>query len=268
MKFQPGMSVTSIARPLTEEALDAIEQSEGLVSFETNPALFDVPDGEALLDRFVSIIRRRRIATPTYHCSFGPDRDPSSPDRAIRAAAISGLIAEFSQARSLRADIVVLHPSYEPIPDGERGARLETLRVSLSEIEERVRRYGYRVALELLPRTCLGNTVDELLEITEDFGDDFGFCLDVNHMMERIDEIPDAVRRLSKRLYALHVSDYYGEDECHNLPGDGRIDWPAFVAALEEVGYDGPFTYEVRIEGSPAERIQAVVANWKTVFSA
>ena len=267
MKFSPGMSVTSIARPLTEEALDAIEQSEGLVSLETNPALFDAPNGDALLERFVSIVRRRRIATPTYHCSYGPDRDPSSLDRGIRAAAISGLIAEFSQARTLRADIVVLHPSYEPIPDSDRRARIEALRVSLSEIEERIRRYGYRVALELLPRTCLGNTVDELLEIAEDFGDDFGFCLDVNHMMARINEIPDAVRRLSGRLYALHVSDYMGEDECHYLPGDGRIDWPAFIAALEDVGYEGPFNYEVRVSGTPAERIRAVVENWKALFS-
>ena len=266
MKRPLGVAVKTIAHPLTDEALAAIEASGLIRTLETNPVNFEGEGGAGLRERFMRLVCRKGIATPTFHGTFGTRQDLSSLDADARRGAVANVIGELSQARDLHAEIVILHPSYEPIPDAEREARKAALKVSLSEIEERLRRYGYRLALELLPRTCLGNTADELLEIVEDFGDEFGFCLDVNHLMGGIADIPDAVRKLAPRLYALHVSDYFGEDECHNMPGNGRIDWPALVRALDDAGYAGPFTYELRIQGSPAERIRAIEENYRALF--
>lgn len=267
MKRRLGVAVKTISHPLTEEALKAIEASTLIRSLETNPVNFECEGGAALQMRFAEMTRAKGISTATYHCSFGTRQDLSSLDPAKRIGAVDNVYAEFSQARDLHADIIVLHPSFEPIPDAERAARKRALRLSLSEIEERMHKYGYRLALELLPRSCLGNTPEELLEIVDDFDDDFGFCLDVNHMMSDIAEIPAAVRKLADRLYALHISDYMGDDECHFMPGEGRIDWKAFTDALDEVGYDGPFTYELRIPGTPAERIRAIEENFSRLFA-
>lgn len=266
MKRPLGVAVKTISHPLTDEAIRAIEASAEIRTLEPNPVNFDCEDGAGLQERFVRMVCRKGIATPTFHCTFGTRQDLSSLDAETRRGAVANVIGELSQARDLHAEIVVLHPSFEPIPDAEREARKSALKVSLSEIEERLRRYGYRLALELLPRSCLGNTADELLEIVEDFGDEFGFCLDVNHLMADIGGIPAAVRKLAPRLYAVHVSDYFGEDECHNMPGNGRIDWPAFARALDDAGYAGPFTYELRIQGTPAERIQAIEENYRALF--
>ena len=48
------------------------------------------------------------------------------------------------------------------------------------------------------------------------------------------------------RIITLHVSDYDFVDERHLLPGEGKNPWGEILRALEEVGYDGRFTYEVR----------------------
>ena len=40
----------------------------------------------------------------------------------------------------------------------------------------------------------------------------------------------------------LHVSDFDGVDERHWMPGKGIVDWNDVIAALVEVGYEGPFT--------------------------
>ena len=52
------------------------------------------------------------------------------------------------------------------------------------------------------------------------------------------------------------------------LPGEGAVDWRAFADALDDAGYAGPFTYEVRIGGTPAERLRAIEGNFLSVFAA
>jgi sugar phosphate isomerase/epimerase len=57
------------------------------------------------------------------------------------------------------------------------------------------------------------------------------------------------VRSLGSRLIATHISDCDEVDEQHWLPGKGVLDWPAFMQALREINYTGPFTYECKVEG-------------------
>ena len=46
-------------------------------------------------------------------------------------------------------------------------------------------------------------------------------------------------------LVGLHVSDRDETNERHWLPGEGIVDFMSVIAALEKIGYDGYFTYEV-----------------------
>ena len=68
-------------------------------------------------------------------------------------------------------------------------------------------------------------------------------CIDMNHFLQ--DKVEDAIVALAKWLRAVHVSDYDGVFEKHWLPKEGTNDWMAIIAALEKVGYEGAFTYEV-----------------------
>jgi len=89
-----------------------------------------------------------------------------------------------------------------------------------------------------------------------------GFCVDVNHFMRERPE--DAIRKLGNRVWSLHISDYDFVDERHWLPGEGSNDWTAILQALEDVGYKGPFLYEVKAYYTNAQ----VAENKKALFDA
>ena len=58
----------------------------------------------------------------------------------------------------------------------------------------------------------------------------------------------DFVRAVGKKIVTTHVSDYDFVDEKHWLPGEGKVDWQALVQALKDVGYNGPWLYEIGFE--------------------
>ena len=262
MKYELGMSVKSIANPLTFDAIEAIGRS-GIKTLETNPCNFECPESGKMEEAFLEMVKKAGKRTPTYHCPFGTPWDLSSIDEKMREGALQRLVGLFPQAHRLGAEILVEHTSWEPIPDEERLARLASLRKSMEELCPILKKEGFRMAMENLPRTCLGNTAEELMKILEGFDDTFGACFDVNHLDARIAEIPDAVRLFGNRLYCLHISDYYGGDEYHLVPGEGKIDWKVFTAALQKIGYKGNFNYEVRIpETDPEIRCKRVTENF------
>lgn len=271
MSLRLGVSVIGLAAPpLDAEIVGAIASSRIVETLELSPILFpggdNDPGRKLLID---AVAASPRLSIPTFHATFGQEFDLSQTDAEMRRNAIDRLIADMKAARDFDAETIVVHPSSEPIDEADRPARIKALKISLSEIEERLRRYGMRMALELLPRTCLGRTPEELLDFVGDFGDEFGFCLDANHLTNTQDRLCETVRLLAPRLYDIHVSDYFGGDECHNLPGNGTNDWRAFRATLEEVGYTGPFTYELsrRIADTPVARLRAIEENFSALFA-
>ena len=262
-----GVSVKTIANPLTDEALDVLERS-AFETFETNPVNFQTPEFDhGLVEKFIAMKQRTGKTSPTFHAPYGGDWDLSALDENARRKAVAKLLGLFPLATELETEIIVEHPSGEPVRTEERPERIAQLRKSLDELRAPIRAARFKLALELLPRTCLGNTAAELLAILDGFGDEFGVCLDVNHLMGRIRELPDETRLLGGRLLSLHISDYDGLDECHFMPGTCNIDWPPFVQALRDIGYDGVFNYEMRLKGSPAERTHATEDNFRTLFS-
>ena len=198
-----GISVKTIANPLTDEALDALERS-GFETFETNPVNFQTPEFDhGLVDKFIAMKRRTGKTSPTFHAPYGGGWDLSALDEDARRQAVAKLVGLFPLATELESRIIVEHPSGEPVRPDERGARIAQLRKSLAELEAPLRAAGFQLALELLPRTCLGNTAAELLAILDGFGPVFGACLDVNHLMGRIRALPDETRLLGGRLLAV-----------------------------------------------------------------
>ena len=101
--------------------------------------------------------------------------------------------------------------------------------------------------MEDLPRTCLGNCSAEILELlTAD--PSLTVCFDTNHLLG--EPIADFVRAVGKKIETLHVSDYDFCNERHWLPYEGKVNWVELVEALEEVGYNGVWMYEIGFKAS------------------
>jgi sugar phosphate isomerase/epimerase len=113
---------------------------------------------------------------------------------------------------------------------------------SLKILSEEVRKVDGQLAVECLPRTCLGNTADELLKIVNSVNNGLGICFDTNHLLKEKPE--EFAEKAGSLIVTLHVSDYDGIDERHWLPGMGIINWTNVVAELAKSGYSGPFMFE------------------------
>ena len=263
--FKPklGVSLSIISERLTPDVARAVADSRietlelRAPSFEGNTRVED----RRLLRR---LLRRRAVRATTVHAPFGNDLDISSRDDEVRRIGMRAVSVSLELAIELDVPIVVVHASAEPVAPDERPARLERTQRALADFDPRCREGNRRIAVELLPRTCLGNTVEELFQILEPLDPGvFGVCLDTNHLMDRHGTLADVVRRLGDRLIALHLSDYDGVDEQHLLPGEGVLDWESFMAALRDIDYAGPFNYECGLDGeTPEERIRSLESNF------
>ncbi len=260
-------------------SLHTVEQAQSLETIRLlkGSAVKAVELWEPTFSKDPAFIREARralaeagVAARTVHANFGAALDISAQDPGVRGAGMQAVRAALDLAMRVGAGIVVVHPSSEPIADSERAARFEQSWRSLAALAERARLARCRIAVEWLPRTCLGRSVKELLGLLA--GVDpaaAGVCLDTNHLMGDYAFLPGAVRALGPRLLALHCSDYDGVDEKHWPPGRGVIDWPAFLAALREVGFTGPLHYEAVLDGAtPAERLAFAAANYERLMGA
>ena len=119
---------------------------------------------------------------------------------------------------------------------------MDICKKSLSELAEYADTLGSVIAVENMTHECLGNTIDEFEELVRS-NPKLRVCFDTNHLLH---ENPgEFIRRFDKKIVTLHVSDCDLLDEQHNMPGEGEVDFPEILRALAEVGYEGPWLYEV-----------------------
>ncbi|MGI5868914.1 MAG: sugar phosphate isomerase/epimerase family protein [Kiritimatiellia bacterium] len=181
------------------------------------------------------LIRSGDVDVASVHIPFTPFEkiDVASLDEKHRRHAVSQFSEFLRQTAELGPRALTIHSGGEPNAPSEREAKIAAMRRTLEDLAPLTRQMGASINVELLPRTCIGNSEHELLAIVEGFPtQDVNVCLDVNHIMARADELPAITTALLPRLHSLHLSDYDGVDECHWLPGLGVIDWPALMQTL------------------------------------
>ena len=136
----------------------------------------------------------------------------------------------------------IVHPSAEPIPDNDRALRLQTARRSLARMAAFADSVGAVICVENLPRTCLGKNSDEMLMLLQAH-DSLRVCFDTNHLLG--EDFAPFIEKVGQRIVTTHVSDYDFVDECHWLPGEGKLDWQRLYHCLLAAGYDGVWLYEL-----------------------
>jgi len=190
------------------------------------------------------------VHVPFYSQTMGKLFSLSDPDVASRQHALDWADRCLERLLALEGRFLVVHPSAEPIADEERPARVERCREGISYLLSQLPANGVRIAVECLPRTCLGHDSQELLDILAPLpAERLGICLDVNHANLR-EDLLTATRRYGSRILTLHLSDNDGVDERHWLPLQGIIPWREWVPALLATGFAGPLLYET----APRER--------------
>ena len=212
--------------------IDCIEVSPKAEQYDT---ILDFDRLKALADEFDITMR-------SFHQRFSVEYDISSTDENIRTSAVAYYEKFISDAARVGIKIHVVHASSEPIEDEDRAAHIASAKKSLAELAEYAAQYDSVIAVEDLPRSCLGNCSADMLELTS-ADDRLMICFDTNHLLS--ENIADFIRATAHKYITVHFSDYDFINERHWLPGEGDINWCELMDTLDEMGYEGPVLYEL-----------------------
>ena len=196
----------------------------------------------------------------SVHLPFGGGWDAAHIDERSRADAVCGLKRIIDLTACWKPSVYVLHGCLEPVKDEEREARLLNCIKSVKELNEYAAQYGAQIALEDLPRSCLGNCTDEMLRIVK--ASDVKVCFDVNHLLS--DSHEKFLDALENEIITTHLSDYDGEDERHWLPGEGIVPWKYIFERLEAVGYTGPYLFELKVVDDVPYNCEEIISAFKS----
>ncbi|RMH04892.1 MAG: sugar phosphate isomerase/epimerase [Planctomycetota bacterium] len=179
------------------------------------------------------------------------DKPFSHPDPEVRAAGLAGLQAALRDAHAYGADAVLVVPAVV----GKKVSYDQAWERSQAEIAKAVplaEELGVKIAIENVWNNFLLSPL-EFRRYVDSFDSAMvGAYFDAGNVV-RYGWPEQWIRILGDRLLKVHVKEYSRQKMNSEGPwkgfqvelGEGDNDWPAIVAALREVGYDGWLTAEV-----------------------
>lgn len=162
----------------------------------------------------------------------------------------------FRVCEIIGAPYLVIHPRMKPdCINGENARRDLLANVQwYRTLLPLAKKHHVKIALEnmfgwdpLVSRNCRTtfSTGEEMLECIRLLdSEDVVACLDTGHSHVVRQPLAQEARTLGNHLRLLHVHDNCGFNDEHLAPGYGSINWPEFLGALREIGYDGVFSAE------------------------
>ena len=235
------VALSSCGKEINEALFEQYKQA-GITAMEIalTPeayATFDYAKAKAMADA-------SEVELWSIHLPFYPFEtlDISAVDQELRKKSVEYLAGIIRQAGSVGIDKYVIHPSIEPIVDEIRPEKMKAAKESLVELAAVAKEYGGYLAVENLPRTCLGKCAAEMKELVE-CAENLRVCFDTNHLLGEDFEV--MFETVGDKMITVHISDYDFVDEKHWLPGEGKLDWQRMLKCFEKVDYQGVWLYEI-----------------------
>ena len=185
-----------------------------------------------------------------------------SPDKDVRERSIAKVQSSIRFLSEVGGEVVIIHPTGSVYPDSEPydsstyGDLVKYIGDSVYKLSETAIECGVQIALENLHRKPDDGWIVRPLESMQElrsfihvFDSKYvGICMDVGHTRLSGLDVGDQVRIAGDRLFALHIQDGDGPMDCHRPPGQGVIDFDSFGKALNDIGFDGAWTMEVKAQ--------------------
>lgn len=188
------------------------------------------------------LAEKHNITLWSFHLPFSPFTEIDLSSKRLKNKTIRYYEELIKYASDIGIRNFIVHPSAEPILPRYRRNRMEHSKDSLFRLACIAENYGSTILVEDLPRTCLGRNSDEMLELIS-VHESLRVCFDTNHLLE--ESISEFIDKVGPKITSTHISDYDCLNERHWLPGEGVIDWHMLYKKLEDIGYTGPWLYEL-----------------------
>ena len=187
---------------------------------------------------------RRAFETSDLECTvcaiLPPGINPISPDAAVRKISVRHLVRCIETASALGAKLLG-GPLYAPIgylPDHRPTKDEWSWAVdAFQSVCDVLDSCNVTISIEPVNRseTFFVRTAREASSLCDAIGHPrFGVTIDTFHANIEERDIPEALTSIGPRLKHIHAS-----ENDRGLLGKGHVDFPAIIAALKKIGYNG-----------------------------
>jgi sugar phosphate isomerase/epimerase len=180
----------------------------------------------------------------------------ASAEASAREQAVTEARAALSIARRVPVNFLVVHVGVPESQNADPSVnRADAARRSIEELCQAAESLGVRLALEVMPNAL--STPERLAAFIEDDLDasDVGICFDFGHA-HLMGDVLDAVDAASEHLVTTHVHDNAGRSDDHLLPFEGSIPWDPTLMALQKIGFEGAFVFELAASANPRHALE------------
>ena len=241
------------------EAVD-LSLTGNMISWEEE--MFKDPFDPAFRDHF----RKIRAAVDEQDLELYQTHAPycrvfqCDPD--LYAAVQQQILRSIYAAAYMECRYIVAHPIVYPAfnKGANREEAIRTNLVFFRELAPALKETGVVMCIENLywglagqtkvPNACseAGQLIEVIDTLNDSCGPHFAACLDTGHAVCSGQDPVEMLRKLGKRVRALHLHDSWGRMDDHLMPANSNIfDWHEFCRTLGEIGYDGTFNNEVEL---------------------
>jgi L-ribulose-5-phosphate 3-epimerase len=171
----------------------------------------------------------------------------SDPDPAMRAKAVENMKTALNDAKVYGAETVLLVPGKVSDPQHENYQQcFERSQACVRECIPMAEEFKIKICIETVWNNFI-TKVEQMNEYVDSFKNPIVGCyFDVSNMIKFGMPSADWIRHLGKRLYKFDFKGY-SKQKGFSVPiGEGDENWPDVLKALDEVGYSGWATSEVK----------------------
>ncbi len=148
-----------------------------------------------------------------------------------------------------------------PKPEVRPQDAWDWLRAGVEQVLAHADRVGVTAAMEPEPEMMIA-TVDHFRQLHDLFSS-LRLALDLGHVMVTQERVPqDAVREFAAELGTVSIEDMKRGDHVHLAFGDGDMDIPACLDALEAVGFSRLVCVELSSDSGRADRMVPDARRW------
>lgn len=170
----------------------------------------------------------------------------SDPDPAVRARGLEGLKTAIDDAKTYGASTVLLVPGAVRDPQNENFE--QCWERSTAEVKKAIpwaEQAGTKIAIEVVWNDFITKP-EQLVKYVDQFNSPtVGAYFDISNMIKYGVPPADWIRALGKRMLKFDFKGYSHEKKWVAI-GDGDENWPEVLKALDEIGYRGWATSEVK----------------------
>jgi fructoselysine 3-epimerase len=168
----------------------------------------------------------------------------ANPDQELRRWRINYSRKCIDMAKVLGSPCISV-TSGRAVPGADPQTSMEFLRDSMTELLLYAEKKSVRIGIEYEPGLLIERYEELISFMTEMDSDLLGANLDLGHSHVLGEDPDDVIRKLSQKIFHVHLEDIKGSKHYHLIPGEGDIDFHRLLSSLGGVDYKGFITVEL-----------------------